>query len=59
MSGRESAEVRAAMADVDKGASMREAAKLHGIALSTLVRARKRHGKPMRGPGRPTTKESR
>lgn len=60
MAGRESAAVQAALADIDAGMKRVEAADKHGVALSTLTRARNRRKLPRlpaRGTPRRTTQQ--
>jgi transposase len=46
MAARESAEVRAALADVQAGMSRNDAAARHGVALSSITRAMRRRELP-------------
>lgn len=48
MAGRESAAVQAALADVDKGKTLSEAARDNNVALSSVRRAMRRRGDPPR-----------
>lgn len=52
MAARESAEVKKAVADCNRGMSMLAAAKKHGVNRSSIQRAMLRRGKP---PGRQPT----
>lgn len=54
MAARESAEVRAAIVDIANGMTRAEAAKLHGVAPSTITRAMARREMPTLRSGRRT-----
>ena len=58
MSGRQSEAATRGLELIAKGTTLREAAKLAGVAPSTLVRARKRAGLEPLKPGRPQSEPS-